>query len=488
MKKLILALATLSFLITAGLQAQNNLQALFYHAGFFSPAEGPYVETYLKVFGKSAKYLKNQNGQYQASLKVTLLFKQNDEIIDWRNYNLLSEEMADTTNITSNFIDKQRIPLPAGVYQMELVLSDNNRKVDPLEHAEMLSLEFNTNEMRFSNFQFVESFTTTEKDNILSKSGFDLVPFVGDFFDESVDKLTFYTELYNLDKKLGPQEDFLFRYYLESFETTVSMADYTKFQRQKASPVNVLLATLPIAELPSGNYNLVVEARDRKNEEIIVNKIFFMRSNPGVEMRYDDIEAVDITATFAEKITDLDSLSFYVASLYPTANNMEKTFIKNVVNTDNRANLQKFLYNFWKNRNAVQPEAAWNLYKKTVLQVEESFKTKIKHGFETDQGRVWLQYGAPDNTEFSNHEPNSYPYIIWHYYHLSTNQNNKRFVFYNPHLVGTEYILLHSDARGEIYNPYWQVDLQGRNTSLRNYDDASFDAGWGSRAASKFIK
>ena len=149
--------------------------------------------------------------------------------------------------------------------------------------------------------------------------------------------------------------------------------------------------------------------------------------------------------------------------------------------------MQKFLYNYWETRNADYPEAEWNRYKAEVLRVESSFKTRIKHGFETDMGRVWLKYGAPNHTEFSDHEPNSYPYAIWHFYSLG-NQTNKRFIFYNPHLVGTEYTLIHSDARGEVYDPYWQVVLQGRNTSLRNYDDASFDAGWGSRFSSKIIK
>lgn len=488
MKKIILSLATLSFLIFPALNAQDNLQALFYHAGFYSPDEGPYVETYLKVFGESAEFLENQDGNFQASLEVTILFKQADEIVDWRKYNLLSEELADTSDRKANFIDQQRISLPSGVYQLELSLKDNNKDVPPLEHAQMLSLEYDDQEFRFSNFQFIEEYSVTEEDNILTKSGFDLVPFVGDFFDETEEKLIFYTELYNLDKKIGDQEDFLFRYYLESFETTTSFSDYNKFQRQKAGPVNVLLASIPIKDLQSGNYNLVVEARDRNNEELLVNKTFFMKSNPGVELRYDEIDAVDITATFAEKITDPDSLSFYVASLYPMANQMEKQFIKNVVNSKDQENMQKFMYNFWKNRNRDYPEASWNLYKKTVLQVENSFKTKIKHGFETDQGRVWLRYGAPNNTEFSNHEPNAYPYVIWHYYHLDNNQNNKRFIFYNPHLVGTEYILLHSDARGEVYNPYWQVDLHGRNSSLRNYDDPSFDTGWGSRSSEKIIR
>lgn len=486
MKRLSITVLILFFLVFSGLKAQS-LQALFHHARFYSPVEGPYVETYLKVFSSSAKYIKNESGKFQSSIEVKILFKKDNEIVDFRYYNLMSEEIEDSSQIATNFIDQQRISLPYGIYQLELFLKDNNSDSDPIEHAEMISMEYDETQFRFSDFQFVESFAKTEEINMLSKSGFDLIPFVGDFFEDEVNNLTFYTELYNLDKKIEQGEDFLFRYYLESFETTISLSDFNRFQRQKAGPVNVILATIPISDLPSGNYNLVVEARDKNNEELLVNKIFFQRHNPGSQINLEDIQSVDITATFAEKISDLDSIRFYVASLYPVANQMEKQFLTNVVNSKDVIKMQKFLYNFWHNKNSNYPEVEWDRYKTEVWRVEESFKTRIKHGFETDQGRVWLKYGAPNHSEFSDHEPNSYPYIMWHYYSLG-NQTNKRFIFYNPHLVGADYVLLHSDARGEIYNPYWEVDLHGRNTSLRNFDDASFDAGWGSRSSSKIIR
>ena len=486
MKRLAITILALSFLVAPATLAQN-LQALFYHASFFHPAEGPYVESYLKVFGPSAQYKLNKDGLYQASLEITMVFKQDDEIKDFRKYNLLSETVEDTSGVLPNFIDQQRILLPFGIYQMEVSLKDNYSEEPPLQLADMLSLEYDLENLRFSDFQFVESFSRTEEENVLSKSGFDLVPYVGDWFPQDMKNITFYIELYGLDKKIGSGEDFLFYYYLESFETNVSFDDYSFFQRQKAAPVNVLLNALSIAELPSGNYNLVVEARNRQNELIEMNKIFFQRSNPGFQIQLTDLETIDITATFAEKINEIDSLRFYLGSLFPVSNSIERQFLINVLKSTDTEKMQKFLFNFWQNRNKDYPDQEWNRYKQEVLRVEDAFATRIKHGFETDQGRVWLKYGVPDNSEESKHEPNAYPYVIWHYYSLG-DQTNKRFIFYNPHLVGTEYILLHSDARGEIYNPYWQVDLHGRNTQLMNYDDMDVNAGWGSRAQQKFIK
>ena len=485
MKKFVLIWACLMIAWIPRADAKE-LQALFHTASFLSPTEGPYVETYLKIFGPSAEFVKTPRGTYQASLEVTILFKKADKIIDFRKYNLLSAEVQDTSKGQNHFIDQQRIPLPYGVYQLELALKDNHSKEAAIELSKVLAMEYNTTDLKYSDFQFVESFSPTKQETVLSKSGFDLVPYVGDFYPATVNALTFYTELYNLDKKLGAGQDFIYRYYLESFETNFSLGDFSKFQRQKAAGVNPILATIPIAELPSGNYNLVVEARDRNNEVLCLNKVFFQRSNPGKQMDLSDIQGVDITSTFAEKITSADSLKFYLASLAPVSSLMEIQFAKNMTGTGEVKQMQKYLFNFWKIRNDKNPGAEWGKYRQQVMMMEDAYKTKIKHGFETDMGRVWLKYGAPDQVEENKHEPNSYPYIIWKYYHLG-DQNNKRFLFYSPTLVGSEYFLLHSDAKGEIYNPYWQYELQSRNgTSIRDYDTKNFDGGFGSRAQDLF--
>jgi len=120
MKTLVLLWVLISVMMTTRIQAKE-LQALFCNATFYSQVQGPYVETYLMVFGPSADYIKTSRGTCQASLKVTILFKNGDKIIDFRKYNLFSAELEDTLKGLPNFIDQQRIPLPYGVYQLDLV-------------------------------------------------------------------------------------------------------------------------------------------------------------------------------------------------------------------------------------------------------------------------------------------------------------------------------------------------------------------------------
>jgi len=57
-------------------------------------------------------------------------------------------------------------------------------------------------------------------------------------------------------------------------------------------------------------------------------------------------------------------------------------------------------------------------------------------------------------------EPSAPPYEIWSYNQFpATGQQNIRFLFYNPTLAVGQFQLLHSNARGELFNPQWEIEL-----------------------------
>jgi GWxTD domain-containing protein len=476
MRPLLFIWAIFLIMLPARIQARE-VQALFSYAAFYNQAEGPYLETYLKVYGPSVEYAKTERGTFQASLKVTMLFKVDDKVVDYRKYNLLSAEVEDTALSLPNFIDQQRITLPNGAYRIELSLADNNSGEGPIAYACDAAIEFDRNNPKFSDFEFVDSFTATRQVNILSKSGFDMIPYAGDFFPQSTEILNFYTELYNLDKKIGENQGFLFRYYIESAGDSVVLDEYSKFQRQNSAMVNPLLVSVPIAELATGSYNLVVEAINRNNELILRHKAGFERDNPGLQVDESAIKAIDVSSTFAEKITPLDSLQFYLKSLTPIGSIVQNQYVDKLVKTDDFRQMQKFLFSFWKTRNDQFPEAEWESYKAQVLAIEDAYKTKVKHGFETDMGYTWLRYGTPNEVDDVRHEPNAPPYIIWKYYHIDK-QMDVRFVFSNPQLVGTEYVLTYSNARDNRVNA--DSGLYNRAASFGT------GGGWGSRYSSNF--
>jgi hypothetical protein len=99
-----------------------------------------------------------------------------------------------------------------------------------------------------------------------------------------------------------------------------------------------------------------------------------------------------------------------------------------------------------------------------VRKADLSFKTRMKKGYETDRGRVFLKYGPPNTIVDRPYEKDVVPYQVWHYYKLGT-LSNRRFVFYQPDLIANEFIMLHSDVPGEITNTNWQNYLV-RNKSI----------------------
>jgi GWxTD domain-containing protein len=123
--------------------------------------------------------------------------------------------------------------------------------------------------------------------------------------------------------------------------------------------------------------------------------------------------------------------------------------------------LQGFFYQFWYKRNPMSPETAWRNYEQEVKACQLEFGTKIKKGWETDRGRIYLQYGKPSTRVIRNNDPDYWPFEIWHYYQTNNNLHNKRFLFYNTSLNG-DMELLHTDVPNEITNFDWKNLVRSR--------------------------
>jgi GWxTD domain-containing protein len=251
--------------------------------------------------------------------------------------------------------------------------------------------------------------------------------------------------------------------------------------------VNVLMTEIDISSLPSGNYNLVVEVRNRNNDVLASREMFFQRSKimQLSESGTTDFRALDVSNTFASKMTSKDTMAENIRSLWPISSALENTFAMNQMEMADLKLMQQYFYDFWQRRNHENPAMAWNDYKTQVDLVNEKFSSGRKKGYMTERGRVFLQYGAPNQITQNYNEPTSYPYEIWQYYKLK-NQSNRKFVFYNPNLGTNDFTLLHSDATGEIYEQQWEVVLKKRTESMHDFDQTTPSSGFGSHSGTDF--
>ena len=513
----------LLFLAISDSEAQN-LRAEFALAEFYSPPEGPYLETYLKLKGNSLSVVETESGNYSEVLITYHISK--GVWVPFKDTYKIKSPLSSGDDAPMDFIDQRRIPLKVGTYDMEITITDaNDSLAEPAKIQQQLVIEkqkqlnldslvttnsasspVNGNQkmvyrssFSISDVQLVDSYSKTTESNILSKIGYDLIPFTSNFYPESTKELSFYAEVYCLNQKsVSSEQDFLINMFIENADDGKLMKGLRKFVKRECAEVSPILQTFPITTLPTGNYNLVVEVRDRNNKLMNRRFMFFQRVNsnaPALVNSDSDYYVQSDTpkefyGTFVTKYQNVDDLKEYLRCLHPISTQEEIAQVNNRMNFQDRNMMWKFMYNFWKQRDPDNPEAAWLKYWKQVEKVNANYSNNLRKGYDTDRGRVYLQYGAPNTISPNLFEPNTYPYEIWHYYvlkdHLHADQSNSKFVFANTEQGDKEYKLIHSDARNEITNVRWNYDLHKRSNATIDIDQEDAGSHYGGRSKEFF--
>jgi len=468
-------------------QTKPAIQALFSNGQFLNAGKSAFLETYLMVRGSSVKFKKNQNDKYQGVIEVILTLNQGDKLVYVDKYNLHSPETDDSTRIRFNFIDQQRIAVENGVYELGVSIRDLNGSAERVDATSRVHVNFPVDSISISDIELIESYEKANAPSALTKGGYSLIPHISELYSGDETKLVFYAEIYNTLKHLGAGERFLLNYSLEDVGTGTSLKEkYSGFKVYETSEVKAFLNEIPIENLPSGNYKLLLEIRDKNNALLAQKKQAFVRTNPEKAIELETLASLKIAGSFTENYKNPDSLAEHIRCLAPISSEMEKSYARNLLRSTDLSMMQHYFLGFWLNRDTQNPQTAWETYHSEVKKAQKFFATSIKKAYNTDRGRVFLQYGPPDNRTIGNREPTAYPYEIWQYYKLNK-QTNRRFVFYNPDLVTNDYSLIHSDALGEIMNDQWQRVIVRRDTQNNDIDNNNVDSHYGTQIQQNFL-
>ncbi len=483
MKKLLLSVAIL--LSVASFGQGKVLKSFLSTVAYDAPGLTPYVENALAFDSRTAVYKEFQPGKFKASVEITTIFKQGETVCNFSKIALDSPVVNDTTSLSGAFIDQQRFSLPNGEYQMEVMVMDlNNKKQLPFRSEQTVTVDFPNASPSVSDIFFVDSFHKATKQSACTKSGYDFVPRVYPYYSASDQKLTFYAELYN-SNKLYSEGKYLVTYHIESYESSAKINNMTFSKRYDVGTASPLLTSIDISTLPSGNYYLVVEMRDRNNALLASSSAFFQRSNPGASYNMQDLSAIDVKNTFVSNIQNVDSLRQYLLYLDPICSETERNYLISLVKTKDANTMKQFLYNFWCARAPQNPRQGWVDYLNAVKRVNASYGTMAYPGYRTDRGYMFLKYGQPDQIVESPNEPGAYPYEIWHYYEVG-NQHNKRAVFMAKDDSTNDYHLIHSDIIGELNNPRWRLEIYSRTYGEgydQGVDQTDYEDMWGKKAS-----
>ena len=166
----------------------------------FKGKEKNYVEFYMQVVGTSVHFKTVDSTKMQSGVEVTLLFKQNDKIINFDKYTLNSPVFDQFNLKTLNFIDVKRYPLENGTYDLEIKVRDINKEDNVFSTSHKLTIDYSKEKLELSDIQLVDYYTASNENNPSVKNGFYLEQHTSDMYEIFYKKINLYAEIYNSDK------------------------------------------------------------------------------------------------------------------------------------------------------------------------------------------------------------------------------------------------------------------------------------------------
>jgi len=241
--------------------------------------------------------------------------------------------------------------------------------------------------------------------------------------------------------------------------------------------------------IKSGNYTLLFRLKTKENQKLLQEKkINFQtlrkpntyyqhqaKKNLLITQRVKSKKIqIDISKTFVNKY-DADRLKKNIFALAPIAEKAELGALSGITKSNKVNELRQYFYNFWQNRNPEDPKAAWLEYAEKLNYCSRKYAYGAFKGYQTDMGRIFLRFGAPNRIVKATNERGARSYEIWFYTEMDQ-FTNISILFSQIGTMANERVMLHSDEPSFYFNPNWAsqlfIDPQERfnTTSHRVYD------------------
>lgn len=422
-----------------------------------------------------------------AEVELTVLIckaEKTDEVVYLDKRDLKAEKAACGTG--KQMLDTQRMKLANGNYVLYMSFKDKNSPAAATEEKDVIRMNYPQGELAVSDIQIIDTPVKSSAKTINTKQGYEIMPYPFDALPKDKERIDYYVEVYNADRYFAKDSLYFLTAVIENLNTNTRMADFAQAERIRAKEVSAVIGALDISKLPEGSYYLTIEVRDTKNILHAYKREAFFRQS---DIKQETEKNSDIPKdAFVFALTD-EQLDENIETLEPIASEAVKQFIRKELASATRDVKLYFLYSFWRNEDPVAPQSAWQQYRTKLEYVNKKYSTSIKKGYQTDMGRVYLVYGAPSDVIDEKFKASSglkkrtlddiaatpgmekrdadgvnyLPYQMWRYDRTPFGETNRMFVFYAQQNDLSEYTLLHSNAKGERNEIYWE-DVLSRYT------------------------
>ena len=430
----------------------------------------------LGIDGKSLQLKRLENGMSKGD--ATFAVSINDSVRNFfgERIDLATPAILEKDIKGQVFHSVKSVPLPAGKFSVEMTIFDPNSSDTTRERiAFQVNMPDASRNPVLSDLLFLEPSAfdpnrpiTTQPVNALR---------VSDFFSSKDSSIHFYCEAQGFLSHFPAGTNLVSRVRIIEKETQHSYSDFGKLRKIKSSDKMAWKMEIPILNLPSGNFLLSWDIRDSTGKVVAQTYRTFSRSNNLREAGAVDPSLLGKMADVLAPLREADG-RYVVLSMSPLATASEQTTISYLGKKGTEAEIKKYLAEFWSRRNAQDPVKAYHDFRKLLEVAEKRYATQTMKAFQTERGRVVIQYGLPNiiENEYSDRNRkamenlNTIPYEIWYYYTIDqpVKQNDIMFVFVQTNRGNDNYRLLHSSAIGEVRNTEWRKAVE--NNATYNFD------------------
>ncbi len=365
--------------------------------------------------------------------------------------------IADTgsLNETSRFVAVTRLLFKPGRYAAEIVASGGLAKVVTDSAKMRINVRaFPESQLNVSDVELCSAISgAASKGDPYYKNTLHVVPSPRAVYGMGMPDVAYYAEIYGLGRLNDTTEYSLTWNVVDTYGRVVKAHSLVK----SGSSVSVVeIGSENISDLPSGKYAMEILVADSIRKQTASASRYFFVYNPYVKQpEVAEGTNIDVLSSpfFAMGEKALDDI-FHAANYLETP--QQTNLYKKLTTVDAK---RRFLAQFWAEKEKTAgPRGfnSWYEFDKRYKYANGKYKTAFRAGWLSDRGRVYIDYGPPDDIDRHASTSSGKPYQIWTYNSI---EGGVIFVFVD--MTGfNNYILIHSTKQGEVDDPDWQKYVQ----------------------------
>lgn len=362
------------------------------------------VDCYYRLSNELFSFVRSGD-RYAARFELSLI------VIDDDDYQVTAETIRDSvlvdTEVEMRLMDHSRAKLyttylPPGKYDLEIKLYDQDTGSQHDMARSFVVPDYYRDRLSVSDIQFAGLVLEGSSNVGLERRGIRIVPNLTRAFGEDHTDMYVYYEVYT-EAEGEAQQPLSVVYRIKSPSGKVMLDREEPLERQ--GHIGAYSGRFDTSDLPQGVYTLEIEVDDRA-----------VRNRAKAESEFQ------ITWQFLLPLTTAKNFREITEQLRYIAKNDELDTLKKY--RDAPAGEQKVaLEAFWKRRDPT-PDTDRNehmiTYYRRIAYANENFDDGLRKGWRSDQGRVYIVYGPPDEIERHTWDRSfSHPYQVWHYNNIS---------------------------------------------------------------------